>query len=57
VGNTWKPNVQGANAAGAYTAASSVCNGANPCDVTAGTGGNFTFQGAGAGAALRLAGP
>lgn len=57
VGNTWNANVQGAGAGGAYTPASSVCAGANPCDVTAGSGLNFTFQAAGAGAALRLVGP
>jgi hypothetical protein len=56
VGNTWKANVQGANAAGQYTTAASVCNGADPCDVSSGSGANYTFTNAGAGATLRLAG-
>jgi hypothetical protein len=55
VGNTWVANNQGADANGKYGLASSVCGNANPCDVTAGTGLNFTFAGAGAGAKLRLA--
>jgi hypothetical protein len=55
VGNTWAANVQGADAQGKYTTASSACNGANPCDVTGGTGLNYTFFNAGAGAKLRLA--
>jgi biopolymer transport protein ExbD len=55
VGNTWAASVQGADAQGKYTTASSACNGANPCDVTSGTGLNYTFTNAGAGAKLRLA--
>ncbi|MEW6682983.1 MAG: Ig-like domain-containing protein [Nitrospirota bacterium] len=55
VGNTWAPNVQGADAAGHYSTASSVCAGANPCDVTSGSGTNYTFFNAGTGATLRLA--
>lgn len=55
VGNTWKANVQGADGAGHYSLASGVCAGANPCDVLAGSGANYTFNNAGAGAALRLA--
>jgi hypothetical protein len=55
VGNTWKANTQGADANGHYSSASSVCGGANPCDATSGSGANFTFTNAGAGAALRLA--
>ncbi len=55
VGNTWAASVQGADSAGKYTTASSACNGANPCDVTLGSGLNYTFTNAGAGAKLRLA--
>lgn len=55
VGNTWAANVQGADARGKYTTASSVCNNLNPCDVTSGTGLNYTFTNAGANAKLRLA--
>jgi len=55
VGNTWSANVQGADASGKYAITSSVCGNANPCEVTAGTGPNYTFAGAGAGAKLRLA--
>lgn len=51
--NTWKANVQGADASGQYTNAA--CGGASPCEVTAGSGGNYTFTSAGAGARLRLA--
>lgn len=51
--NTWKASVQGANASGQYTNAA--CGGASPCEVTAGSGGNYTFSSAGAGARLRLA--
>ena len=57
VGNTWRAGVQGAGAGGTYASTSSVCNGLNPCDVTSGSESNFTFQAAGAGAALRLVGP
>ncbi len=55
VGNTWTANLQGADANGRYGVASSVCGSQNPCDVSAGTGLNFSFVGAGAGAKLRLA--
>lgn len=55
IGNTWKPSVQGADAGGHYSTASSVCTGASPCDVTTGSGANYQFVNAGAGAALRLA--
>jgi hypothetical protein len=55
VGNTWKANEQGADGNGAYSTASSVCGNANPCDVTSGSGANFTFFNAGAGVKLRLA--
>lgn len=55
VGNTWGANLQGADAQGKYTTASSACGGANPCDVTLGSGLNYTFFNAGAGAKLRLA--
>jgi hypothetical protein len=53
VGNTWLGNAQGADAAGHYSTA--LCGGTSPCDVTNGTGFNYTFDGAGTGAALRLA--
>jgi hypothetical protein len=55
VGNTWIANTQGADASGKYSPASSVCGNSNPCDVTTGSGLNYTFAGAGAGAKLRLA--
>jgi hypothetical protein len=53
IGNTWKANVQGADANGRYSVA--LCGGTTPCAVTSGSGGNFVFQDSGAGAALRLA--
>lgn len=53
IGNTWAPNVQGADAAGHYSNA--VCNGASPCEVSQGNGPNYLFANAGAGARLRLA--
>jgi hypothetical protein len=55
VGNTWKANELGADGNGAYSTASSVCGGANPCDITSGSGANFTFFNAGVGVKLRLA--
>ena len=51
--NTWLANVQGADSAGHYDTA--LCGGASPCDVSSGAGANYTFDGAGAGAKLRLA--
>ncbi len=56
IGNTWKANQQGADANGRYTVAGATCNGADPCEVLAGSGANYTFTDAGAGARLRLAG-
>jgi hypothetical protein len=41
VGNVWNPNVQSANASGLYDAASPICSGAPPCDVTTGAGTNY----------------
>jgi hypothetical protein len=55
VGNTWTASMQGADAQGHYTVAGPFCTGANPCDQTTGADINFTFMGAGSGAALRLA--
>ena len=55
VGNTWTASAQGADANGHYTVAGTLCAGANPCDQTTGADTNFTFMGAGSGAALRLA--
>jgi hypothetical protein len=55
VGNTWTASAQGADADGHYTVAGTLCANANPCDQTTGADVNFTFMGAGSGAALRLA--
>ena len=60
VGNRWRPTMQGSDFEGHYGPASSVCAGANPCDVPSTTtmlGTNFRFLGAGPGATLRLVGP
>jgi hypothetical protein len=57
VGNFWRQDTQGTSAQGQYLAGSSVCGGNLPCDVSVGNGLNYTFQGAGAGAKLRLVGP
>jgi hypothetical protein len=55
VGNTWTASAQGADDDGRYTVDGTLCGGADPCDQTSGADVNFTFMGAGAGAALRLA--
>lgn len=45
VGNSFNANVQGSNASGAYLASSTVCSGANPCNVSTGSGVNFAITG------------
>ena len=54
VGNQWLAD-QGTDAEGRYVVGSGLCTGPSACDQTTGSGANFAFTSAGAGASLRLA--